>query len=432
MAQATIFFFLVLLNLLFLLSLAETSADGIVPSLRRDLEELSVPSSMWTCPDTTLFKKDELYEKFTLGRSFEPWHPRKDRFMFVHCVVGQATNRLLCIQKLFFYAGLTNRIAVYSDKVEEWEDNYNEKYQINALLDRQLARDCLGQHTILTTDEYFEKYGKKFEVDEIRCWRAWGCPVQKQEDKLYIPYLHSVEFAPNLTKTLFEKPFFILPDEFFKMFTPSDAERVMINDPLGTMLWDCYTTDFQIIPFLRSPTCPFGTPIMPARSIRQVADEITKEMFGEELYMSLHFRRGDFPSFCERIMKNENCMLSTEKAATCITHKLKGSGIHKLLLLSNADQEEIEKLEGIIREQYQEDIEFVALQDLGPEKKPTIEAEGLEVDYLVNLLVQKLVAARGTIFLGTQYSSFSNDIMRYRYAYGASNCNDDMMCVNDS
>ena len=204
--------------------------------------------------------------------------------------------------------------------------------------DFQHLRLCFGNNSVLTTDEYASRYGHPIQIGRIVCWHAPGptCPVHftslyhncparrigstsSRAATSSLPggriiagsadrgYLLQEDMLPQLTvKPPKDKILYVAclpaacPLEYVISAYAGVPDDVLVAGDLhnvGLHDWPEYKASLDL-PFAREPACPDALVIQPAEGIFLAASAAQEEMFGQEPYVCVHWRRGDFKEWC--------------------------------------------------------------------------------------------------------------------------------------
>lgn len=85
--------------------------------------------------------------------------------------------------------------------------------------------------------------------------------------------------------------------------------------------------------------------MVPARELVEAARTFRRELFREEDFVGIHWRRGDFAPFCFlKATYKDACFYSPAQAANCTARFLNDVGIRNVFLATNADSDEVSLL----------------------------------------------------------------------------------------
>lgn len=85
--------------------------------------------------------------------------------------------------------------------------------------------------------------------------------------------------------------------------------------------------------------------MIPAKELVDAATALRRELFQEEDFVGIHWRRGDFAPFCFlKATYKDACFYSPHQAANCSARFLNDLGIHNIYLATNADSEEVSRV----------------------------------------------------------------------------------------
>lgn len=331
------------------------------------------------------------------------WRPKAGRFLVMICDSGQMTNHFICLQKHVYFGALLNRTLVLP------HEDLDYKYE--HLLDITHMKKCLGNNRVMTFKE-FEAIREKnlyintlicylhdcyFDKDHQRKWETLGFTFGPRRDAW--PYhtglLHPATHThPHdiLTKFSSEEEVIATGDLYYAEFKDSAVAHVCLNL-------------FQ-----------------PHRSIIVTAQRFVQTYLGTS-FLSLHFRRHGFLLFCNK--KIPNCFFPIPQAAECIQKTIQVSNPKLIFLSTDAPESEIKELRSMVSvplvmrsEAHEAQAKWDSL----------LWRKKLESDPAVMAMVDKAIAAMGTVFVGTRGSTFSDDIQRMRNESGTANSCDCNLC----
>lgn len=172
------------------------------------------------------------------------------------------------------------------------------------------------------------------------------------------------------------------------------------------------------IPFVRSPGCPNALAVVPHEAITEAGERYTREVLGGEPFVAMHMRRGDFADYCKSFVGG--CYFSLFQLVKCLLKKRKAfPTITKLFLATNARRNEVGKFKKLLNmrsKPHQLTIHRLPLRLIhsGAWSKPITRAK-LRYAGIVFAVLDKVICARATVFLGSPHSTFSTDIQRMSF-----------------
>lgn len=344
------------------------------------------------------------------------WKPRHDRYLVAICLSGQMSNHLICLEKHMFFAALLNRILVLpSPKFD---------YQYEHSLDIQHMKDCLGSNTIMTFEEFYNKKRDHLHIDRLICYMAsppcymdddhvrkfkglgWSIgktEVAWPEDsklKSYPSHPHSEEIVKRFSCN---DEVIGIGDVFF-----ADVEEKRVMQPGGPLAHKCKTI------------------VKPNQYILLTAQRFIQTYLGAN-FIALHFRRYGFLQFCNA--KEESCFFPIPQAANCILQKVQTSNAPVIYLSTDAPASETDLLQSLI---------MLNGRTIPLVKRPAHDARGkwdallyrhrLHSDDQVFAMLDKTICALSSVFIGTNGSTFTDDIIRLRRDWGTASTCDEHLC----
>ena len=229
-------------------------------------------------------------------------------------------------------------------------------------------RQCYGDASVLTTDEYASRFGRPIQIGRILCWHAPGptCPIHftslyyncpardigstsSRDATSSLPGRRMVAGSADsgylLEPGYFYQPTVKLPEDeilytaCLPQFAPlqfvveayagvpddvlvaGDLHNVFISD------WPEFKASLDL-PFARKDACPDALVIRPAERIFQAASSAQEEMFGGEKYVCVHWRRGDFKEWCAQLRDHACYFPPQQVGAESLSTASKASVLH--------------------------------------------------------------------------------------------------------
>ncbi|CAI7860683.1 unnamed protein product, partial [Closterium sp. NIES-53] len=347
------------------------------------------------------------------------------------------SNWVHCIRMHLLFAGLLSRTLLVNALPFETKRAYN----YSLLFDISHARQCYGSSAVQTTEEYYNEYGKKVELDRVLCWRYGSIPATARDMKTYVHIPDDVNIKGHVSQVASGTL-----EKFHKFFNSHTGHADVI------LLGDLYSyPHFQglehplawgDLPFQRLPGCPSTLAVQPDERIFRAAEEFEQQKFGQKPFLSLHMRAGDLRASCERQQLDVGCRLGPHQVVACVKRKLRLHHLMHLFIATNAAHQEVQQVKQLFQ-----------ARDPGPPPPPgaPILPPGLTFQVVtgvhgwpglkrwfsalddtqlkqVEAEVEKVVAVRGTVFQGTCTSTFSLDVERMRLALGRGSCHDSFVC----
>ncbi|CAI5949275.1 unnamed protein product [Closterium sp. NIES-65] len=306
------------------------------------------------------------------------WTPQAHKYILMHCDSGQISNWVHCIRMHLLFAGLLSRTLLVNALPSETKRAYN----YSLLFDISHARQCYGTSAVQTTEEYYNEYGKKVELDRVLCWSY--------------PSFEGLEH------------------------------------PLA----------WGDLPFQRLPGCLSTLAVQPDARIVQAAEDFVDEKFRQKPFLSLHMRAGDLRASCERQQLDVGCRLGPHQVVACVKRKLRVHRLMSLFIATNAGHSEVQQVKQLFqgRDPAPPPPPGAPILPPGLTTQVVTGVHGwpglkrwfgaLDETQLkqVEAEVEKVVAVRGTVFQGTCTSTFSLDVERMRLALGRGSCHDSFVC----
>lgn len=81
----------------------------------------------------------------------------------------QVSNRLLCFRNSLLLAALLNRTLLVPMRAAE---QFEFVYDLRIVFHLDTVRGCFGNDTVMSTEEYYNKYQKPAAVDRLQCWHG--------------------------------------------------------------------------------------------------------------------------------------------------------------------------------------------------------------------------------------------------------------------
>lgn len=341
------------------------------------------------------------------------WDPPPGKYLIMECHVGQASNRLRCVQNHILMAGLLHRTLVIDDTQL---DSTNHHYNLTLLVNVRQIKDCFGPRTITTTGEFMsQNQGQKLQADAFLCWSK-ACAVN------WAHWKHAIG-VPAISKVLRPRD---VPS-FTKYFveTYSNVGAIMVGDLVSrSASIPGGNASFEDVPFLRRPRCLNNATILPHPEIMRLGEEFVRETFGgPSSYIALHLRGGDIWKKCKTVPA---ACVSIGEAASCLVQEASVTGISKFLICTNKSGAEAQLLEKLLKERLGNSTLVVTNPEL-PDSAQHLEGFSKEG----KAAYHKVAMAQAAVYFGTATSSFSIDVARMRFGFRTRSCRDTYICSKD-
>ncbi|GAB4841901.1 hypothetical protein Ancab_011857 [Ancistrocladus abbreviatus] len=354
--------------------------------------------------------------KLSERRTIE-WKPKKNKYLFAICVSGQMSNHLICLEKHMFFAAVMNRVLVFpSSKVD---------YQYNRVLDIEHINNCLGRKVVITFEEFHEMKKRDMRIDKFICY--FSLPQHCYVDEHHVKKLKALGLSmPKLVSPWMEdvkKPRKRTVQDIVAKFT-TDAEVVAIGD--------IFYADAEK-EWVMQPGGPIAhkckTLIEPSRFIMLTAQRFIQTFLGKD-FVALHFRRHGFLKFCN--VKKPSCFYPVPQAADCITKVVERANAPVIYLSTDAAGSEAGLLQSLI---------VVGGKPVPLVKRPArnsaekwdalLYRHGLEGDSQVEAMLDKTICAMSSVFIGSNGSTFTADILRLRKDWASASVCDEYICQGE-
>ncbi|GJP86441.1 hypothetical protein CLOP_g16464, partial [Closterium sp. NIES-67] len=272
------------------------------------------------------------------------WTPQAHKYILMHCDSGQISNWVHCIRMHLLFAGLLRRTLLVNALPSETKHGYN--YSI--LFDVAHARQCYGNDAVQTTEEYYNEYGKKAELDRVLCWRYGSIPTTARDMKSFVHIPEDVNIKGHVSK-----PASGTLEKFYSFFNghTGHADVILLGDlyiyPSFKEL--AHPLAWGDLPFQRLPGCPNILAVQPDEWVFRAAEEFVQEKFGQKPFLSLHLRAGDLRASCEKQQLDVGCRLGPHQVVACVKRQLQQHGLAYLFIATNAANKEVQQLKQLFQ-----------------------------------------------------------------------------------
>ncbi|KAL6140583.1 hypothetical protein ACLB2K_058882 [Fragaria x ananassa] len=355
-------------------------------------------------------------QRFSERRTIE-WKPNSDKYLLAICVSGQMSNHLICLEKHMFFAALLNRILVIpSSKVD---------YQYSTVLDIEHINKCIGRKVVATFEELAEEKKNHIHIGRFICYfskptlcyvddehlkklkalgisyksrePAWGEDVKKPSKKTVQDVQSKFSSGDEVIA---------IGDVFF-----ADVEQDWVMQRGGPLAHKCKTL------------------IELNRLILLTAQRFIQTFLGKN-FVALHFRRHGFLKFCNN--KQPSCFYPIPQAADCIARIAERANAPVVYLSTDAAESETGLLQSLV---------VVNGKTVPLVKRPArnsaekwdalLYRHGIEGDPQVEAMLDKTISAMSSVFIGASGSTFTEDILRLRKAWGSASVCDEYLCQGE-
>eukprot|EP00271_Cylindrocystis_brebissonii_P006654 TRINITY_DN19415_c0_g1_i2.p1 TRINITY_DN19415_c0_g1~~TRINITY_DN19415_c0_g1_i2.p1 ORF type:complete len:500 (-),score=48.29 TRINITY_DN19415_c0_g1_i2:158-1657(-) len=375
------------------------------------------------------------------------WRPAPDRFLYLFCEFGRVSNRVRCFTHAATIAGLLNRTLLVNTNSSQ----VTLHYQRDIMFDLEHFRSCLGNDTIMTFHEYRKKYGIDPVVDEVLCFPPFSvCPDTPEGRKGLTEHgTHPPELGSqwSQTRSIKRAPFEKVEISWLHSFDRNATGRVLFVGEMYHMdvrgdrehrrLYNGGQEAFAggDVPFLRGKSCPRGLVLQPHPTIFRAAEAFVEEVLGGGPFMAVHLRRGD-------VIGRVGAKLLYEVVACYQKHAVE-NGLNTMFLATDATPTAVEYItetfplcnkDGqqmrIVRLHLPPDTAPLSAKTSTPPRWVEIlQKEGTwKGDKLPIIMIDKVISAMGTAFIGSEQSTFTADILRLRYGLGTASARDRFVC----
>ncbi|GJP43366.1 hypothetical protein CLOM_g2839 [Closterium sp. NIES-68] len=402
------------------------------------------------------------------------WRTTREKFLLLHCVRGQISNRVLCIKNHLLLAGLLSRTLIVPFHHSEVVRNYN----MHVALDVEHLRRCFGK-VVFTTAEYRRKFVKPINVTEVVCWHGpkGACREEDKELLLNCPAPETMStpasvlvggdgeallkigkpgFVFNtrvrITRTLFRGqltqisgnhtalaaclPMAATKTQVLEAYGSNPSRVLVVGDLVNVQFAEWPEAEAALdLPFKRSDKCPTALLIKPAGAMFLAAELFVREAFQGEPFIGMHWRRGDFKAYCFWHGPKNACYFPVQQVAYWVYRKTRELAINNLFLATNAKHAELEELTVLLNQMSDYKLNIVRLPSVREKSKEKwmrpIQHLTLGRTELIPVALEKLICAQSHVFWGSVASTFSMDIQRLRHGLRVASCNDTTICYGE-
>eukprot|EP00271_Cylindrocystis_brebissonii_P009019 TRINITY_DN235_c0_g2_i3.p1 TRINITY_DN235_c0_g2~~TRINITY_DN235_c0_g2_i3.p1 ORF type:complete len:614 (-),score=15.00 TRINITY_DN235_c0_g2_i3:217-2058(-) len=376
------------------------------------------------------------------------WNPPPEKFLYLFCGFGQVSNRVMCFETFATLAGLFNRTLLINFNRSEIAGGYDRSFYF----DLHHFRKCLGANTVMTFDEYHEKYHANPKIDTILCLPPYRCcPDDIKQERNLREYTRSnpweydnikgVPLVKRITTNHMDPTFLAELGQG----EAAEGRILYIGEGFGLPILEERNGANRLVvkgmisafsggdlPFKRAPECPRGYLFRMHKDVYRVAALFVEEVLEGRPFISAHLRRtGSFSTVHK--------LASIGTIISCFRQHIKEFRITTLFLATDARGSELHAIQQAFRKYKEEDpqIQLVQLRNPlldgewkgdRPKWVDAFHAAGWEGEDTALVVLDKIISSMADVFLGTGKSSFSYDISRHRYGLGTANERDRLIC----
>lgn len=373
------------------------------------------------------------------------WAPEPGKFLFPLCDYGQVSNRVNCLRWYMLLAALLRRALVVPDAEAELRG-----YNYTLVVDVPHARRCLGDAanaTVVTLREYARARAaagdpRPVAVDSVWCWRT-NCPLPTYRRMFPDVAMPGALAAVNVSGRVASAA-----DVVRELGGVTDAvislgNLFRLEDIAGLPPRTHTSANLPLVAAAGAVPSACRLVIQPHPAIVLAAKGYARTVLGRP-YAALHLRRGDFHHFwgpdCRRDGSESGargCRIPPLTAvAACVADKLAHApGAPQVLYVaSNAHPAEAALLESLLRAAGITVVRAprkLAGDAAGPGFFWAQEwsRNGLDQSPLARATFDKLVCAMADLFMGSLFSTFTDDIVGMRAGLGTLTCRDQDVCA---
>lgn len=290
----------------------------------------------------------------------------------------QMSNRMICLHNHIIAASLLNRTLIVPRQFRKPVD-IGGFYPLANVWDIDYARACLGDTVIMTSQEYAARFSIRPSLDLLACWYGPpnACPFsdkvglrmcpgrtsagtrgkrqpprgKMQRRPMAVDVARFRENALEAHTTTFAMAACLHRhvdlQEFLDAYGPlQEFDSIAMGDLVLTRFVDSPALwDWGQEPFSFAPQCKVPLTVFPPRGILDQAQKVVSALFGDEPFMALHLRRGDFHRYCRQSREldyiRNMCYYPIEQIACCTVRAAKALGLKQMFLATNGHPGEV-------------------------------------------------------------------------------------------
>eukprot|EP00850_Spirogloea_muscicola_P006987 SM000034S12741 [mRNA] locus=s34:542322:545262:+ [translate_table: standard] len=342
------------------------------------------------------------------------WNPEPDRFLLAMCSEGLLSHRLVCLRQNMLDAALLNRTLVLPTRSLD--------YDYDTLLDLEQLSDCLGPGRVVAYDELVREGRGRTRGLRVNRFVCHLHTSQKEEVCSQVAAKYRERLGAVFPKA--EVPAMVFPNAWAK-YSAAQFARLFACADRVLALGNMYGVSGKELrfeggaPLIMHPGC-FGI-LQPSRAIQEAAVSFANAFLGTR-FTAVHLRRGNFLGHCLRSAANRTlpCFQPLSQVGECLGDRLRhlpGGPPPSLFLATDADDDEVEALQNILRQQqelsmavYRLPREISGQEWAAPLRELPVPANHDDARHLLDKAICSLAAN----FFGSLASAFSRDIFRLR------------------
>eukprot|EP00850_Spirogloea_muscicola_P004734 SM000020S06084 [mRNA] locus=s20:921120:924078:- [translate_table: standard] len=356
------------------------------------------------------------------------WNPEPDRFLLAMCSEGLLSHRLVCLRQNMLDAALLNRTLVLPTRSLD--------YDYDTLLDLEQVSDCLGPGRVVAYDDLVREgrgRSRGLRVNRFVCHLHTS---QTEEVCSQVAAKYRERLGAVFPKA--EMPATVFPNAWAK-YSAAQFARLFACADRVLAFGNMYGVGGKELrfeggaPLIMHPGC-FGI-LQPSRAIQEAAVSFANAFLGTR-FAAVHLRRGNFLGHCLRNASNRTspCFQPLSQVGECLGDRLRhlpGGPPPSLFLATDADDDEVEALQNILRQQQELSMAVYRLprEISGQEwaarlRELPVPANRDDTRHLLDKAICSLAAN----FFGSLASAFSRDIFRLRDTWQTRTSCDTFIC----